>query len=170
MIEIIPNWHPIFVHFTVALLSMASLLLIAARFVPESLARQWSMAGRWCLWLGALFAIVTVAAGLYAEDTVAHGESAHEAIEDHEALALTTLGWFLVLAAWALWKVRKGAEQALRHGLFLLLLAIGAGLLSSTAWHGAELVYRHGLGVLSLQQVDASMEHHHDAEDSPHEH
>jgi len=170
MIEIIPNWHPIFVHFTVALLSLATGLLIAARFVPEPLAGQWSVAGRWCLWLGALFAILTVAAGLYAESTVPHGDSVHEAIEEHHALALTTLGWFLVLAAWSAWRVRKGASNALRNGLFLLLLAVGAGLLASTAWHGGELVFRHGLGVQSLQDLDTAASHHHGEEESTHEH
>ena len=159
MIEIIPNWHPIFVHFTVALLSLATGLLIAARFVPEPLAQQWSIAGRWCLWIGAGFAIITVAAGLYAESTVLHDEPAHEVMEEHETLALTTLGTFLILAIWSAWKVRKGASEALRNGLFLLLLAGGVVLLVSTAWHGGELVYRHGLGVQSLPQPDNDHDH-----------
>lgn len=32
MIEIIPNWHPIFVHFTIALLTISTLLYVAGLF------------------------------------------------------------------------------------------------------------------------------------------
>jgi len=175
MFEIIPNWHPIFVHFTVALLSISALLLIVARFVPEPLAQQWSIAGRWCLWLGAGFAIITVAAGLYASNTVAHDNPSHAAMEVHETLAISTLVTFLILATWAAWKVRKGVSEALRNGLFLLLLAAGVGLLITTAWHGGELVYRYGLGVQSLPQPENGHDHDHagsgeEGEENGHQH
>ena len=32
MVEIVPNWHPLLVHFTIALLTIATLLFIAAAF------------------------------------------------------------------------------------------------------------------------------------------
>jgi len=169
MIEIIPNWHPVFVHFTVALFSLATGLLIVARFVPEPLAGQWSVTGRWCLWLGVLFGIVTAAAGLYAAGTVAHDDASHKVMEEHEQLALTTLGTFLVLAAWSAWQVRRGNEAALRHPLFLLLLVAGSGLLLSTAWHGGELVYRHGIGVQSLPAPEGSAGHQHGAGTAAHD-
>lgn len=33
--EIIPNWHPIFVHFTIALFSISTLLIIASLFIKN---------------------------------------------------------------------------------------------------------------------------------------
>lgn len=48
LIEIIPNWHPIFVHFTVALLSVAAAFTIAAYLLPEGLLRhQITTVARW---------------------------------------------------------------------------------------------------------------------------
>lgn len=35
MIEIIPNWHPIFVHFTIALLTISTLLYVAGLFLKK---------------------------------------------------------------------------------------------------------------------------------------
>ena len=40
MIEILPNWHPIFVHFTVALLTVAVALYLLVRILPASGVRQ----------------------------------------------------------------------------------------------------------------------------------
>lgn len=40
---------------------------------------------------------------------------------------------------------------------------IGAwALVIATAWHGGELVYRHGLGVLSLPVAEADHVHSHE--------
>ena len=33
--EIIPNWHPIFVHFTIALFSIATLLIMSSLFIKN---------------------------------------------------------------------------------------------------------------------------------------
>ncbi|MBI4937033.1 MAG: hypothetical protein HY846_02215 [Nitrosomonadales bacterium] len=43
-----------------------------------------------------------------------------------------------------------------RGWLFTGLLVIAAGTLLSTAWHGGELVYRHGLGVMSLPKPEGA--------------
>ena len=51
MIEIIPNWHPIFVHFTVALLTM-SVFFYGLSFVAPGnrFYEQWVSVARWNLW------------------------------------------------------------------------------------------------------------------------
>ena len=46
MIEIIPNWHPVFVHFTVALLSVAVALYLLVRILPGASVRQELAIGR----------------------------------------------------------------------------------------------------------------------------
>ncbi|MEE8288415.1 MAG: hypothetical protein V3R25_03275 [Nitrosomonadaceae bacterium] len=40
MIEIIPNWHPVFVHFTVALLSLAVGFHVICPLLPDRIIKQ----------------------------------------------------------------------------------------------------------------------------------
>ncbi len=44
--------------------------------------------------------------------------------------------------------------------IFMLTLILSTGLLALTAWKGGELVYRYGLGVMSLPQVAQGAEGH----------
>lgn len=139
MVQIIPNWHPIFVHFTVALWTIAVVMHLIAVVYPESMIKeQMVIVARWNLWLGTAFGIVTALVGWLASNSVAHDDISHEAMMEHRELALITLSIFVLSTVWSIWKQR--ARQA-PGKLFLLPLVIGAGLLMSTAWHGGELVY-----------------------------
>lgn len=151
MIEIIPNWHPIFVHFTVALLSVSAAFFLLGRFDPAETRRaRWVTVGQWNLWLGAAVTLLTVGAGIYAFNTVDHDTPSHAAMIEHRNWALPTFVYFLAMAFWA-WRARRAREISTA---FVAAMLVGAGLLMSTAWHGAELVYRHGLGVMSLPKVE----------------
>lgn len=164
MIEIIPNWHPIFVHFTIALLLLSVTLYVVTLFVNQPLAGQWLIVARWSLWFGAAISVLTLAAGLHAFNTVSHDDPSHAAMIEHRNWALATLGVFFVLAIWSALRVRTGREVG---KLFIPAMLIGGLLLISTAWHGAELVYRHGLGVMSLPKVsDHSHEEDHNHRES----
>lgn len=163
--EIIPNWHPIFVHFTVALLVVGVLLHpIALLAGSEDLRRQWAAVARWNLWLGTAFAVLTVATGIQAYNTVAHDTPSHLAMTDHRNWALVTFAVFLALTAWSILRYR--ARKPINWPLTLALL-LSLGLLGSTAWRGGELVFRHGLGVMSLPHAG---NHQHEAGEAPHEH
>ena len=152
MPEIIPNWHPIFVHFTVALWLLAACLFVVARFVPQPLSEQWQTVARWSLWFGAGLTVLTGLTGLYAYNTVAHDTPSHEAMTEHRNWAVATMIGFFVLTVWSILWVRQGKALGT---VFVVPLVIAAGLLVSTAWHGGELVYRYGLGVMALPDVDA---------------
>jgi uncharacterized membrane protein len=153
MIEIIPNWHPIFVHFTVALLSVAVLLSLLVRFMPTGkLREQWQCVAQWNLWLGAGITLLTVAAGVLAYNSVAHDTPSHEAMTEHRNWALVTAALFIGLAIWSWLRVRADKAQSL---VLLVGLLIGGVLLASTAWRGGEVVYRYGLGVMSLPKTDS---------------
>ncbi len=153
MPEIIPNYHPIFVHFTVALLSVSTVLFITAlllkQILPESLRNQLLIVARWNLWLGASITLVTVAAGFQAYNSVAHDGPSHAAMTDHRNWALATAGLFGVVAIWSVFRARSGSAPG---RLFVVLLLAAQLVLLSTAWRGGELVYRYGLGVMSLPQ------------------
>lgn len=164
MVEIIPNWHPIFVHFTVALLTVGAMLKVGSYLAGgESLREQWRLVARWNLWIGAGFVVLTVLSGVFAYNTVAHDTPSHAAMTDHRNWALITAVVFLVITGWLVLLVR--ADKA-RNGLFIALLLVAMGLLAVTAWKGGELVYRHGLGVMSLPKADT----HEHAEGEHHDH
>lgn len=150
--EIIPNWHPIFVHFTVALLLTSVGFFLLARFDPSAARRQrWSILAHWNLWVGAGITVITVAAGFYAFNTVDHDTPSHEAMIEHRNWAIPTFLYFSAMAAWA-WRGARASKEI--STAFIAALLLGALLVLSTAWHGAELVYRHGLGVISLPEVE----------------
>lgn len=165
MIEIIPNYHPIFVHFTLGLLGSAVGLFVLARIISKpDLRHQLLTVAHWNLWLGALVTIITVGAGFYAFNTVDHDDPSHVVMLEHRNLALGTFAIVLILAAWS-WRKYRPAKQVSTS--FLAVALFAGGLLVSTAWHGAELVFRHGLGVISLPDLDA---HQHGGDGHAHEH
>lgn len=152
MIEIVPNWHPIFVHFTVALLIIAAAIHLLSHFLPKGeVANQLTIVARWNLWIGVGFTLFTVAAGWYAYNTVAHDAPSHIAMTGHRNWAMATFALLLGIAGWEYRLSRQGKGKG---WLFTGLLVIAAGLLLSTAWHGGELVYRYGLGVMSIPKAE----------------
>lgn len=159
--EIIPNWHPIFVHFSIALLSISSALLIIGKFAPQKYSwRNTALTvSRWNLLIGAMISIITVLAGWYAYNTVNHDEPSHLAMTSHMKWALSTFLLFAVVATWSFISRKKEV------GIFLTAFQLFATLLLLvTGFKGGELVYRHGLGVLSLPEAEANEgdENHHD--------
>jgi len=146
MIEIIPNLHPIFVHFTVALLSIAIGLFLIAWFIGN---KQILIVANWNLWIGTGFAIITAIAGWFAYNSVSHDAASHIVMDIHRNLALATLIVLLPITFWS-WKSRTA------NPIFLIILL---SLLMSTAWYGGELVYRHGIGVMSLPNVEVIQGH-----------
>lgn len=157
MPEIIPNLHPVFVHFTVALLLLSVGLFVITPFVKSPLKEQWQTVARWSLWFGAAITIVTGFAGLYAYNTVAHDTPSHLAMTDHRNWAIVTIVLFLALAAWSIIWVRKGK---LLGPVFVVCMVVAGLVLASTAWRGGEVVYRYGLGVMSLPKAEGEGHSH----------
>ncbi len=156
MIEIIPNWHPVFVHFTLALISVSLGLFIVGRFANCD---QAILVAKWNLWIGAGISLLTLVAGVYAYNTVAHDTPSHEAMTEHRNWALATLALLVPVVIWSVLAHRQ--KKAVSMGFLALFLVVG-GLLATTGWHGAEVVYRHGVGVMSLPKTDT---HDHGAHD-----
>ncbi len=158
VIEIIPNWHPIFVHFTIGLLSISAILYLAGFILKNhEIGSNFTIIGRWNLWLGAFFTLGTVAAGFYAYNTVAHDAPSHAAMTDHKNWALITAAVFWVLALWAFWK-QRGAKVV--SALFVIIMLASSGLVAVTGYKGGEAVYRYGLGVMSLPKSAGGHDDH----------
>lgn len=160
MIEIIPNWHPLFVHFTVALITVSGIsFLLAKLIVNKKLGEELLITGCWTLWIGAFFTIATVLAGFFAYYSVEHDTPSHIAMTTHRNWALVTSIAILFCVGWSLIQYRKKIKPTIP---FILAMLITLALLASTAWHGGELVYRYGIGVISLpQSSEAGHQHKH---------
>lgn len=150
--DMLPNWHPSLVHFTIALtLSAAGLFLASFLLRTRAVATQLTSAARWNLWLAAASAVPSVAAGLQAYYSVAHDPAAHAAMTVHMKWAFGTLALLLMSAGLA-WRERsRGVGTTAALGVAMLL---ASGALAVTGYLGAENVYRHGLGVMRLPQAE----------------
>jgi hypothetical protein len=62
-----------------------------------------------------------------------------------------TFAAFLAVGLWSVFRAKKNIPI---QWSLAIAVCIAGGLLVSTAWHGGELVYRHGLGVMSLPNPD----------------
>jgi uncharacterized membrane protein len=175
MITILPNWHPIFVHFTIGLLGTAVIFYFASALLAKKhkWKQQWQHMANWSLWSGCLVTIGTVFAGWYAYNTVAHDDASHAAMTLHRDWALATACLFLILGLTAVKIVKKNKTP---RYLFLSLTAIAGMMLLITGFLGGEAVYRHGLGVMSLPTVEAddqensSAHQHHETTDESEPH
>lgn len=159
MIEIIPNWHPILVHFTIALFITAVLFYLGRCLLPQEhqWRSQWLNMANWSLWSGCLFTLGTITAGIIAYNSVDHDSAAHAAMTLHRNWALPTAALFIGLGILALRTARNNKQPG---SAFLSLSAVAAVMLLTTAYLGAEVVYRHGIGVMSLPEVEAGHDHH----------
>ena len=145
-------WHPIFVHFTLALLCTSALLFVAARLVP---AQEWHRrlisGAELNLWGGTALTLLTVAFGWLAFSSVPHDDAAHPVMELHRALALATFGWFVAVALLSVWLRRRAPYPSIP---FLLALGVGVAGLVGTGIRGGEHVYQHGVAVDSKPSSD----------------
>lgn len=165
--QIIPNFHPMVVHFPIALTIIAFLLSIAAyarRSHPVS--AQLAAAGHFTLWLAAIGAAAAVLFGWLAYNSVNHDDAGHAAMLLHRAWAVPTAIGLILLASWDAWKYRVN-ELISVPMLFLLFLLSQA--IAVTGWLGGEVVFRHGIGVLSLPSSEISehgQHHEHGGKDA----
>lgn len=159
--QVIPNFHPIVVHFPIALTIIAFLLSIAAyarRSHPVS--AQLAAAGHFTLWLAAIGAATAVLFGWLAYNSVNHDDAGHAAMLLHRSWAVPTAVGLILLASWDAWKYRVNELISVPMLFVLFLLSQSIAV---TGWLGGEVVYRHGIGVLSLPASEgAGHSHHHE--------
>ena len=165
MIEIIPNFHPVVVHFPIALTIVAfALALLSNLLKSHRLASYWSAASHLALWAAALSAVMAVIFGWLAYNSVNHDDAGHVAMGIHRVWAISTAGLLLLLA---LWDIKKHLLTTIFSLYFVILLGVASASVGATAWLGGEVVFRHGIGVLSLpESEDEGVAHDHGA----HEH
>ena len=143
-----PAWHPIVVHFPLALVITATLLLWSARLPGlVSHAATLSIVGTWNLCLGTVAAVIALASGLAAVLHLQVGVDARLAISLHLKWAIFTT---LLLVLVSVWRGAGTAQDSRPSWIFLVVLAAAAASLAVTGYRGGQNVYRYGVGVSTL--------------------
>ncbi len=141
-----PNLHPVFVHFPIAFWIGAAVMWAIAFVVRRDVARfdlTWRF-GLWLQMMGLIGAAVAVGLGFWATEQMGHDAPGHDLVHVHRNIMLGATLLAAALTALAWWK-RHGGTAWRGALLGLAWLLVGA-----TTWgadKGAELVYRHGVGV-----------------------
>ncbi|MBI5058872.1 hypothetical protein HZB60_03690 [candidate division KSB1 bacterium] len=154
-----PSWdglHPLIIHFPIALLITAPLLIIAALVLLRQ--RHGLMIAAFLLMaLGSAAAFIAVSTGEAAGELAERNATVSAAIEQHEELAELTRSLFTVLTVMfaaivfgpALLRKRLAAvSQTIVMLAFLVFYSGGVLLLANTAHQGGRLV--HELGVKAM--------------------
>lgn len=150
------NYHPLFVHFPIALLTTFFFLDLVGTIFNNDNMRH---AASWALYLGTLGALATVAMGFQAAETVVHGTTVHPIMEQHKAYGLTLTSLAVILTLWRL--LANHLINGIANALHLFLAAIVCGLLILGADLGGLMVYKYGVSVKSVIPAADSRHHQH---------
>lgn len=150
------NIHPLLVHFPIALLTCFLLVELLGLLFKTPGARQLASG---LLYLGAAGAVLTAIFGLIAAESVPHGALVHEIMEWHMRAGLTVASLATLLAIWR--AVGGVPATPMTQALSLLVTIIMAVVLFLGADLGGMMVYKHGVGVHSLQEQSQEGHQHH---------
>ncbi len=151
----IPSWdaaHPMIVHFPIALLAVAPVLLLIGLVVRAH--RPWMAAGLVVMAAGTLGAWLAAASGGAAAELAEQVPGVQGLLEQHEEMAenVRTVFTVLTLAFAALlilpWALRREPARPVRlavHGGLLVLYAAAFVYLANAAHQGARLVHEMGV-------------------------
>lgn len=143
-------WHPLSVHFPIALLLFATLTLLVSFFLKEFNKRPWEIAASLLLFSGCLAAWIAIYTGNLADGIVARKICDPTVLKDHEIAGQTMTYLFTgaaLLNMLVLTNLLKSQLRILTFYLSFLLMLTGSGYLIYTSHLGASLVYQQGAGV-----------------------
>lgn len=153
----VPGWsgfHPLVVHFPIALLLVAPLFVVLGIVLPRAKTRPYLMTALLLMILGTISLFVAVETGEAAGHLAASTPQIKAVLDQHEALAETAeiifSGLTVILAAILFIPALLHRDLSRRRlaasvMLFLVLYGAGAVVLANTAHAGGRLV--HELGV-----------------------
>jgi uncharacterized membrane protein len=142
----VPNIHPIIVHFPIAVLLIAVLVDFFSLIFKEKIWLKYSLLLLYTI--GVLSAFVAFLTGREAADMVKLPPLANPVLNEHADMALLTLLFFAVFTLIRIFLFWKGFDKKYWLSITLVVIVLpGIYLLIETAEHGAELVYKYGVGV-----------------------
>lgn len=139
-------WHPMIVHFPLALMLTSALCLLASRMIRRaSVANSLAVVGSWNLVLAAFSALVAIGSGLI---TAGHVHTTPEGAANLNMHLAWAVGSGLVVVGLAVFRGAGVGPSGRPRNIFLVLLGVASIALIITGFYGGENVYRFGLGIL----------------------
>lgn len=144
----LPNSHPLFVHFPIAL-TFSAMAMEALAFIYDE---KYHRVATWMLYLAAIAAVVTTLTGVRAMNLIVQEASAepsgfvHDHIHVHLRWMVVATAAITVLAAYVWWVNRASRWKAHRVVIFLGLVLVST-VIALGADRGARLVFEFGVGV-----------------------
>jgi len=136
-------WHPIFIHFPIALLSAAVVTDAAALLLHR---QAWHRIAYALLAAGTAGAAASVVSGN--ADAAGYRESGvAAAIQEHEDLGTATFLLFLIALLGRLPRLLRPRVATGSMWIWVTVGGVGLVLLALTSFHGGELVYDEAVGV-----------------------
>jgi uncharacterized membrane protein len=142
-------WHPLSVHFPIAILILATLAQSLALVLRTEARAFWQKAASYLLYLGVLTAWLGIYTGHEADSLVARSICDPTVLKDHEIAAFNLAYLFSAAAVLSLARhfyLFKNRQVLLRL-VVLLLMAAGTGFLIQAGHLGARVVYQQAGGV-----------------------
>ena len=135
------NFHPITVHFPIALLVCAFVIETLALFFKKPAWHRFSLVH---LALGALGAVGAVVTGRQAAILAKHSFEIHEVMERHQNVGTFVLSLAVLLVGWRLATQDRLTERS--RWAAWALLGLTCGIMAFGAHLGGRLVYEYGVG------------------------
>lgn len=145
-------WHPVTVHFPIALLLVATLFFLIGFFLRGEYKKVFQNASFVLLIFGSIGAWVSLWTGDIADGIVARKLCDPTILKDHEIAAQTMTYLFTaaaILNILIFFDVFRSKLRIISVYVVFLLLLLGSGYLVYTGRLGASLVYQQGAGVLN---------------------
>ena len=139
------EWHPIAVHFPLALVLTGAVVLSASRLSGLTRHRAaLATVGTWNICIGAVGALFALGTGLAAVVSLHVDAAARAAVALHVKWAILTSMALILLAVW---RGAGNAQDARPSRWFLAVLWAVTAALLVTGYRGGQNVYRYGVGV-----------------------
>ncbi|MBI2791789.1 MAG: DUF2231 domain-containing protein [Gammaproteobacteria bacterium] len=144
-------FHPIFVHFTVALSFTAIGVYLLSYILPAGkLKNDLGVSAVWMILFSFIATLFTVTFGFIQFNSVSHDMLVHLPMISHRNWAIGTT---LVLFICALLALRGYLTNKIHHFSLMIALLVLGFMVGMTAFKGGHLVYGYGVGVKSNTEL-----------------